>query len=112
VSSNGDTGLRSGGHQFMRTAHASLKREPPRAHRGPKIGPYSATVELVPLSGARPHTYDVCARWVHPVNGSVGTSRMIVGDETAAWLYFHELVDVLKDPGVEDERLRRAIGDG
>ena len=108
---NGDSGLRSGGHQFMRTAHASLRRDPPLARRGPKIGPYHATIELVPLVGGRPDSYDVCARWLHPINGSVGSSRMFRGDRAGAWRYFHELVDVLQDPGSADERLRAAIGD-
>lgn len=110
MSTNGDGPRFSGGHQFMRTPHVALRREKPLARRGPKIGPYDATVELVPLSRGRAHLYDVCARWVHPVNGSVGHSRLIQGQDDA-WRYYHELLDVLQDPGPGDERLRPAIGD-
>lgn len=100
----------SGGHQFFRTRHvAELKREKPLlAQTG--VGPYMATVELVPLSRGREVLFDVCARWVHPVKGSVGTSRIVKGLEPAR-SYFYELFDALHWPGPDDVDLRAAIGD-
>jgi hypothetical protein len=91
VSSNGRTpyGSRfSAGYQFPRTDAIGVQRGEAISREGP-IGPWRATVAIVPMLGGRPNIYSVEAVWAgREREGSSGAiSCLLEGHEPARDAY-------------------------
>lgn len=75
----------SGGYQFGRTASITGRREKPIRVDGP-LGPDGAMLELVPITGGRPETFDVVSRATTIRDGhphETAASNIVVGRQAA-----------------------------